>query len=66
MSPDLESRAGPVEVGETIGDFTFLGTEGEKVLLQWKDEKIAALPSELRGSPGEGGIARAKSEPPAT
>lgn len=55
MSPDLESRAGPVAVGEKIGDFTFLGTEGEKVLLQWKEEKIAALPSELRGSPGESG-----------
>lgn len=53
MSPDIESRAGPVQVGEKIGDFTFLGTEGEKVLLQWKEEKIAALPSELRGSPGE-------------
>lgn len=58
MSPDLESRAGPVAVGEKIGDFTFLGTEGEKVLLQWKEEKIAALPSELRGSPGEGGGGR--------
>jgi len=53
MSPDLESRADPVAVGEKIGDFTFLGTEGEKILLQWKEEKIAALPSELRGSPGE-------------
>jgi hypothetical protein len=54
MSPDLESRAGPVAVGEKVGAFTFLGTEGEKVLLQWKEEKIAALPSELRGSPGGG------------
>lgn len=58
MSPDLESRAGPVQVGEKVGDFTFLGTEGEKVLLQWKEEKIAALPSELRGSPGEAGGGR--------
>ncbi len=55
MSVDLESIAGPIEVGGKIGEFTFLGTEGEKVLLQWKDEKIAASPGELTGSPGGGG-----------
>ena len=52
LSPDLDSPATPIEVGERVGAFTFLGTQGEKVLLQWRDEKIAAMPSELRGSPG--------------
>ncbi|MDA1312030.1 MAG: hypothetical protein O2968_01730 [Acidobacteria bacterium] len=54
MSVDLESTAGPIQVGEKIGEFTFLGTEGEKVLLQWKDEKFAATPGELLGSSGGG------------
>ncbi|HUG81188.1 MAG TPA: hypothetical protein VML01_05970 [Bryobacterales bacterium] len=54
MSVDLESTAGPIQVGEKIGAFTFLGTEGDKVLLQWKEEKFAASPGELLGSSGGG------------
>ena len=61
MSPDLGSPATPIEVGEKVGAFTFLGTQGEKVLLQWRDEKIAAMPSELRGSPANDGRRRAGS-----
>lgn len=61
MSPDLDTPATPIEVGERVGAFTFLGTQGEKVLLQWRDEKIAAMPSELRGSSGDGGRRRAGS-----
>lgn len=58
MSPDLDSPATPIEMGERVGAYTFLGTQGEKVLLQWRDEKIAAMPSELRGSPGNAGRRR--------
>lgn len=58
MSPDLDSPATPIEVGERVGAFTFLGTQGEKVLLQWGGEKIAAMPSELRGSPRDDGRGR--------
>ena len=61
MSPDLDSPATPIEVGEKVGAFTFLGTQGEKVLLQWQDERIAAMPSELRGSPANDGRRRAGS-----
>ena len=62
MSPDLDSPATPIEVGEKVGVFTFLGMQGEKVLLQWQDEKIAAMPSELRGSPANDGHRRASSK----
>ena len=62
MSPDLGSPATPIEVGERVGAYTFLGTQGEKVLLQWRDEKIAAMPSELRGSPANDGRRRAGSK----
>ena len=60
MSPDLKSRASPIKIGEKIGDFTFLGTEGEKILLQWKEEKFSALPSELVGSSGDEGGGRSR------
>lgn len=63
MSPDLDSPATPVEVGEKVGAFTFLGTQGERILLRWQDEKIAAMPSELRGSPADDGRRRAGSRP---
>ena len=55
MSVDANAPAGPVEVGEKIGAFTFLGTEGDKVVLQWKDEKFSAEPWELKGASGDGG-----------
>ena len=58
MSPDLDSPATPIEVGERVGAYTFLGTQGEKVLLQWGNHKIAAMPSELRGSPRDDGRGR--------
>lgn len=62
MSPDLDTPATPIEVGERVGAFTFLGTQGEKVLLEWQNERIAAMPSELRGSAGDGGRRRAGSK----
>jgi hypothetical protein len=54
MSANVETTAGPVQVGEKIGEFTFLGTEGDKVLLQWKEEKFAASPAEMVGAAGGG------------
>ena len=49
MAPDAQTPAGPVEVGEKIGEFVFVATAGDNITLDWNGEKIEAHHSELRG-----------------
>ena len=53
MAPDVDAPATPVEVGEKVGEYVFLGSAGDNITLEWKSEKIEAHHSELTGG-GDG------------
>ena len=61
MAPDAATLATPVETGESVGDFVFLGIEGEKILLGWNGQTIKADPHELVGGAAEAPPPRARS-----
>ena len=53
MAPDVQTPAGPVEVGEKVGEYVFLGSAGDVIRLEWNGEKIEAHHAELTGG-GDG------------
>jgi hypothetical protein len=53
MAAEADAPAGPIEVGESVGEFVFRGTKGERILLEWNGEQIEAEPNEMNGAPGK-------------
>ena len=53
MSPDVETPASPVEVGEKVGEYIFLGSAGDVITLEWNGQKIEAHHAELKGGGGD-------------
>lgn len=52
MSATSGGAPRPVMVGEKVGEFTFLGASGDKVVLEWAGQKIEVGESELVGAAG--------------
>ena len=49
MAPDVETPATPVEVGERVGEYVFLGSAGDVITLEWKGEQLEAHHAEMKG-----------------
>lgn len=61
MADDVKADPRPVNVGEKVGEYTFLGFSGEKLKLAWQGEEIEVSPDRLAGDPEGGSRAGSRS-----
>ncbi len=52
MAATANGTPRPVEIGEKVGDFTFLAAQGDTLTLEWKGQQFEATEAELTGANG--------------
>ena len=52
MAASAKGTPRPVAAGEKVGDFTFVGAQGEILTLEWNGQRFEATEAELNGAAG--------------